>query len=123
MEAELYAVVMTAQDMLYVLHVLESIGLQAQLPMILEVDNKGAMDLANSWSVGGQTSHIDVRQTFLRELKEEGNLLVIWLPGKDNNADMFTKNIDGLVFEQFAQVYVGNDEYASDPSSGEGSGR
>ena len=50
-EAELYVVVMTTQDMLYILHVLESIGLQAQLNMILEVDNKGAVVLANIWSV------------------------------------------------------------------------
>ena len=70
MEEELYAAVMTAQDMLYVLHVLESIGLQAQLSMILEVDNKGTVDLVNSWSIGGKIRHIDVRQTFLRELKE-----------------------------------------------------
>ena len=90
METELYAAVMTAQDVLYVLHVLESIGLQAQLPMILEVDNKGTMDLENIWSVGGQTRNIDVHQTFLHELKEEGKLLVKWLPGKDNVADMFT---------------------------------
>ncbi len=53
MEAELYAAVMTVQDMLYVLNMLESIGLTAHLPMILEVDNKGAVDLENSWSVGG----------------------------------------------------------------------
>ncbi len=79
-EAELYAAVMTAQDMLYVLHVLESIGLQAQLPMILEVDNKGTADLANSWSIGGHTRHIDMCQTFLRKLKQKGKVLVKWLP-------------------------------------------
>ncbi len=40
-----------------------------------------------------------------------------WLPGKDNNADMFNKNLDGLAFERFDQVYVGNDEYAPEPLS------
>ena len=39
--------------------------------MILEVDNKGAVDLANNWNVGGRTRHIDVRYWFLRELKEK----------------------------------------------------
>ncbi len=38
-EMELYAVVMTAQDMLYVLNVIKSIGFNVHLPMILEVDN------------------------------------------------------------------------------------
>ncbi len=59
-EAKLYAAIMTAQDMLYVSHVLESIGLNTHLPMILEVNIKGVMDLANSWSIEGHTQHIDM---------------------------------------------------------------
>ncbi len=57
-----------AQGMLYTKNVLESMGLKVKLPMILEMDNKKAVDLANNWSVGGQTRHVDVRQCFLREL-------------------------------------------------------
>ena len=70
-EAELYAAVSTAQDMLYCMNVLLSLGLSVELPMVLEVDNMGAVHLANNWSVSGRTRHIDVRQYFLRELKEK----------------------------------------------------
>ena len=59
--------------------------------MILEVDNKGTMDLSNSWSVGGHTRHIDVIHTFLRKLKEEGKLLVNGLLGKDNDDGILLK--------------------------------
>ena len=52
------------------MHVLESIQLKVKLPMVLEIDNKDTVDLANNWSVGGRTQHIDVCQVFLRELKE-----------------------------------------------------
>ncbi len=102
-EAELHAAAMTAHNMLHILHVLESIALQDQLPMILKVDNQGNLDLTNIWKVVRQTRHIDVRQTFLRKLKEEGKLLVKWLPGTYNDADMFNKNLDGLAFEKFSQ--------------------
>jgi hypothetical protein len=51
-------------------HILESMELKMKLPMILEMDNKGAVDLANNWSIGGRTRHVDVRQCFLWELKE-----------------------------------------------------
>ena len=47
-EAEGAAGVMTAQDILYVYRLLLSIGLKVKLPMILEMDNKGAVDLANN---------------------------------------------------------------------------
>ena len=64
-EAELYAAVSTAQDMLYCMNVLLSLGLSVELPMVLEVDNMGAVHLANNWSVSGRTRQIDARQCFL----------------------------------------------------------
>ena len=39
---------------------------KVNLPIILEMDNTGAVDIANNWSIGGRTRHVDVRQCFLR---------------------------------------------------------
>ena len=47
-EAELYAAIQCVMDMLFVMRVLLSIGLQVALPMILEVDNKGAVDICHN---------------------------------------------------------------------------
>ena len=99
--------------MLYAKHVIESVGLKVKLPMILECDNKGAVDLANNWSSGGRTRHVDVRQNFLRELKEQGILKVIWVPGSNNDADMHTNNLGGPELEKYARVYFGDDKYNS----------
>jgi hypothetical protein len=64
-EAELFAAVMTAQDMLFIMRIVESMGLLVELPMlVLEVDNKGAKDLVNNWSVGGRLRHVEVKQFF-----------------------------------------------------------
>jgi hypothetical protein len=49
---------------------MEALGLKVELPMVLEMDNKGAVYLANNWSVGGRTRHVDVKSHFLRELKD-----------------------------------------------------
>jgi len=65
-----------AQDMMYMKRLLESINLRVELPMILEVDNKGAVDLINNYSVGGRTRHMETRQYYLRELKEQGVMSV-----------------------------------------------
>ena len=69
-EAELYSAVLTAQDMMFVYHIMINMRLQVILPMISYCDSKGAVDLANNWFVGGRTRHMDVKQNFLRELKE-----------------------------------------------------
>jgi hypothetical protein len=61
-EAEQTTGVLCAQDMMYVWNVLESMGLKVKHLMTLEMDNKGAVDVANNWSIGGCTRHVDVRQ-------------------------------------------------------------
>jgi hypothetical protein len=113
-EAELAAATACAQEMLYVMRVLESIGLRVKKPMMLEIDNKGAVDLANNWSVGGRTRHVEVRQYFLRELKEENVILTMWVPGSEMSSDLFTKNLERPLFEKHAKVYCGCDEYMRD---------
>ena len=52
-EAELAAATQRSQDTLVTTRVMESIGLKVKKPMILEVNDKGAKDLACNWSVGG----------------------------------------------------------------------
>ena len=42
-------------------------------------DNRDVVDLVNKWSVSGQTRHVDVRFWWLRNLKEEGQLIVEWI--------------------------------------------
>ena len=61
-EAKLQAATSCAQEILYVMHTIDSLGLKGEKPMILQVDNKGAVDLANNWSIGGRTQHIEVRE-------------------------------------------------------------
>jgi hypothetical protein len=99
-EAEYVSATECAQDMLFVMRVLESIGLKVEKPMILWLDNKGAIDLTNNWSASGRTRHVDVRHHFLRELKEDDIIHVKWIPTNDNSADLFTKNLDGPTFEK-----------------------
>ena len=78
--AELYAIVQCSQDMLYVMRLLQSMGLKVKLPMVLKADNKGAVDIANNWSIGGRTRHIEVKQYFICDLKAKGILVVNWTP-------------------------------------------
>jgi hypothetical protein len=79
--------------------------------MLLEVDNKGAKDLVNNWSVGGRLQHVEVKQNFLRELKEQGLIVVKWLASEDNTSDMTTKNLGGRTFMTHTLTTCGNDEY------------
>jgi hypothetical protein len=81
-ESEFVLGVGCVPGMLFEKRVLELLGLKVKVPMILRVDNKGVVDLVNNWSVTGCTWHITAKMIFLRELKEEGLLKVIWIPSK-----------------------------------------
>ena len=97
--------------MLFVMRVLELIGLKVKKPMILEIDNKGTVNLSHNWSVSGQSCHDSIWQSFLCELHEDEMIEVQWILMDDNSADLFTKNLAGPLFEKHAAVYCGKDEY------------
>ena len=67
-EAELIAAVQCAQEMLYVMRILEGMELKVKKPMILDTDNKSTYDIVNSHGPTPGTKHIQVRYLFLRKL-------------------------------------------------------
>ena len=92
-EAESVAGAIVAQDILYMYHLILMLGLEVELPMLLEMDNKGTVDLANNWSVGGRTQHMDVRNYLLYDLKDKGLLVIKHVYGEDNDAYISTKKL------------------------------
>ena len=77
--------------------------------MVVELDNSGARDLANSWSVGGRTRHVDTRQFFIRDLKEQGLPVFKHISGQENEADIFTKNTDAITLHKHNAKMCGKD--------------
>ncbi len=69
--------------------------------------------------MGGQTRHVDVRQCFLRELKESKIMDIHWIKGSENDADVFTKNLNGPTFEKCIKTLVGQDAYMKTPATSE----
>ena len=112
-EAELIALAQVVQEMLYVMRLLESIGLKVQKPMVVQSDNKGAIDLCNSWTVGGRTKHIDTRYYFLREMKEQGIIIFEWISGKKNTSDLFTKNLPNPMFTTHTGYFCTDEDFSA----------
>jgi hypothetical protein len=84
-EAEHFAVSVIKQ-------LLETIGSQVELPIIIRVDNVGAIFLGNNFSVGQRTKHIDIKTHFVRKYIEDDILKLIFIRSKDNDSDIFTRN-------------------------------
>ena len=73
--------------------------------MDLDVEDKGAVDLANNWSISGRIQHMEVRQDFLKDLKDEGLIITKWISRDEMSSDLFTKNMLGPLFAIHSKVY------------------
>jgi histidinol phosphatase-like enzyme len=68
--------------------------LHLELQMIAELNNSHACDLTNSWNIGDRIRHVDVLMFFLQDLKKEGLVTFKHVPGADNEANIFTINVN-----------------------------
>ena len=78
----------------------------AKLPMKLKIDNKGAVDFADNWTIGGCVRHVDVHLHFLRELKKQRIIDTEWISNTEMSSDIFTKNVSGPEFLKHASKFV-----------------
>ena len=118
-KVELNAEVIGVQDAFFIKNILKSLGLKVKLPILASIDNGWAVGIGNNWSVGGRTCHVEVKQNFLRELKEAGTIEFQWISTANNDADMFTKNLAGLEHNKHAVRLCGHDKHYSTAQNGE----
>ena len=97
-EAEYFATSEVAKENLFTLQVLESMGIEIELPITIRCDNVGAIYLANNHYTSQRTKHIDIRTHFVREYIEDGIIKIIFIRSEDNDADIFTKNTSEQIF-------------------------
>ena len=106
-EAEFVALSEAVKEIKFVVQVMESVGMEVRLPIIVRVDNVGAIHLSNNLSTSQRTKHIDVRYHFIREFVEDGFIKIFFVWTIENDADIFTKNWSVDVFECYSQKIVG----------------
>ena len=64
-------------------------------------DNQGAIDIIKTPRLNKRSKHIDVRYIWLRrDIVEKGKLRIIHIPGKEQPADMLTKQLPVVVFRK-----------------------
>mmetsp|Transcript_10573 Transcript_10573/g.23455 ORF Transcript_10573/g.23455 Transcript_10573/m.23455 type:complete len:134 (+) Transcript_10573:455-856(+) len=105
-ESEFYACSETVREILFIVQVLESMGIKVKLPITVHVDNVGAIFLANNQTSGDRTKHIDTRYHFVREYIEDGTIKVVFVKTHLNDADLHTKNVAGELYEKHSRKLI-----------------
>jgi hypothetical protein len=105
-EAEYVALSEITKEVIFVKQVLETMGIGVKLPIVINVDNVGAIYLSNNHSLGQRTKHIDMRRHFVREYVEDGIIKTKFVGTANNEADIHTKNTSEETFKKHVSKHL-----------------
>ena len=97
-EAEIMAASDAAKEAVYLGSFLRELGIGTDEAIKLGVDNTAARDLAYNPQHHERTKHIARRHFFIREMVENGQIVVPFVRSADNLADFFTKPLPASAF-------------------------
>jgi hypothetical protein len=93
---------------MFIKSILETLGEKDKLclPMLLQIDNTGAIYLSNNQPVGSRTKHIDIRTHCVRNLIIEEIIKTFFVKSENNAADIFTTNVTEYLFLKHTSSYM-----------------
>ena len=112
-----------SKEAAYLRRFFEELGIGADGPTSLSTDNSAARDLSYNPEHHEQTKHIERRHFYIRELVENGDLVVPLVSTVDNYSDFFTKALKPPAFYKFRNLIMNVDpeRCRADSSTGGGS--
>jgi len=101
-EAEYMAISDCCQQAMWITNFFREIGFPIS-PITIFGNNQGSLFIGSNPVQEKRTKHIDIRYHYIQECIEDNKVSVVFVPGNDNLADMFTKNLDRLKFVKFQE--------------------
>ena len=94
-EAEYMAVSEVVKQIKFLYQILRSMEINVPLSIKVQVDNIGAIWLANNSSVSERTKHVDLRAHFVRDMIKSQVIEINFVKSAENDGDIMTKNQQG----------------------------
>ena len=110
-EAEYVALSEAAKEIKFVYQLLQSIGIEIELPIIVRVDNVRAIFVSENTSTSGRTKHVDIRYRYVNEMVLNGFLKIQFVKTEENVADIFTKNVSSETYRKLTPAFLASRDY------------
>ena len=101
-EAEYYAVSKVCMDIIFINIFLEFLRLKIEFPITVWCDNVRAIFFSYNAKNSNKTKHSNIRAHYVQKFVEDGVVKIVFVRLTDNEADVFTKNVSGKIFETHA---------------------
>ena len=72
--------------------------------IVIQVDNKSAIELAKNTVNHERSKHINIRFHFIRDHVKEGNVELLHVASQNQVADIFTKLLPKLLFDKYKKM-------------------
>lgn len=89
-----------AREAVWIRRFVNKLEIKVTEKITLHGDNKMSIALTKNAESQRRTKHIDVQHHYIRELIEEGELTVTWIPGSEMLADGMTKALPTEIFKK-----------------------
>ena len=90
-ESEIKALDMICREIIVIRSMLDYLGMEQTEPTKVYIDNRSAIELCRLLKVHNRIRHINVRINYIRELINARVIELMFVPSKDNVADVLTK--------------------------------
>ena len=98
-EAEYRALNDVLSEIIWLINFLRELGISVPTPVTIRTDSDSAIDLAHNPVNHDRTKHIDIRFHRIREFLLDGTIVIEFIPGEENPADIFTKCVSTKIFK------------------------
>ena len=109
-EAEYVALSECMKDVRFVMEKMRELGMEPPIPVVVRIDNVGAMFMAENNTTSQRTRHIDIRYKWVAEFIEAGEIDVVFVKTSDNDADIFTKNTSRVIHDKHVEKMMWTDK-------------
>jgi len=105
-EAEYLACSEVVKEQLFIVYLLRHMKIEVELPIRVNVDNIGAIFIAENQNSSDRTKHVDIRYHFIRQYIKDGTIMVEFVRSGENDSDIFMKNVTSETFSRHSEKLI-----------------
>ena len=105
-EAEYIGLSEAVKEVIFAVQLLECMKIAVKYPVMIRINNVGAIFMASNISTTCHTKHVDKRYKYVNEYVEDGVVKIVFLKSADNDRDILTKNLSAELHEKHSKKMV-----------------
>jgi hypothetical protein len=112
-EAKYVGISEAIKELKFIYYLLCDLHIKINLPILVKMDNIGAIFMSENASTSFRTQHVDTRYHFVQEFIKDGFIKIEFVRSAENDSDLFTKNINQELYEKQTKKFLEDSEVSS----------